>query len=128
MIFDSNHPTGGDSDLKFSNRGKILILSEDGDRRDPDDSAKGGSLFFHFDRPVRVESFILLDVERHEIGQITLFNAHDDIIFDSKIHGHGDNTQKVIHTGPTNNVKSMVVRLAGSGAIDDIRYTITCPK
>lgn len=70
MIFDTDNPTGGDTDLAapFTNGsggtlspGKVLIISEDGDSSDPDDEGRGGKITFNFDRLVRVTGFDVFD-------------------------------------------------------------------
>jgi len=128
MIFDTNDPTGGDHDLKFQNRGNVLILSQDGNGEDPNNSVNGGTFFFHFDSPVTLDSFILLDGERDEIGHVFLFDLFNSMLFQSPIKGNGDNSQATIDLKSTPHVKSLIIRLAGSGAIDDVRYTIPCKE
>ena len=93
MIFDSNNPTGGDDDLDYSgsddNRGNILIISEDGDQSDPDDSAKGGRITFNFDEPVDLKSVIALDAERG--GVFKAFDDEGNLIGKVRFKGTGDN-------------------------------------
>jgi hypothetical protein len=84
MVFDSENPTGEDFDLGTPHRkvggpgigkagkpnqlfpniaakGNILIISEDNDSSDPDDTERGGVLTFEFDTPTDLGSIGLLD-------------------------------------------------------------------
>ncbi|ABV94350.1 hypothetical protein Dshi_2617 [Dinoroseobacter shibae DFL 12 = DSM 16493] len=71
MVFDTDNPTGGDSDLAapFTNPatgaqlspGNVLIISEDGDTSDPDDERAGGKITFAFDSAVNLLGFDALD-------------------------------------------------------------------
>ncbi|MEM6548407.1 MAG: Tad domain-containing protein [Pseudomonadota bacterium] len=63
MLFDTVNWTGGDEDLAATDRGNIVIISEDGDSNDPDDEAKGGWFLIHFDEPTYVHSMIVFDTE-----------------------------------------------------------------
>jgi len=112
-------------------QGKVLIVSSQ-DTDDPNgvvdvvDSATGGTLFFHFDHSVGLWSFVLLGVKQDEIGSVTLFDEFSKILFSAAISGNGANSKVTIDLGGTKNVKSMVIRLVGPGAIDDIEYFIPC--
>ncbi|MEM1267818.1 MAG: hypothetical protein AAGI50_17565 [Pseudomonadota bacterium] len=119
MIFDSSAPTGGDRDLRTENQGNILIISEDDNGRDADDSAKGGSLTFDFESPARI--FDLKVVDGEEGGLVILRDADGVVIGEVVIPGGVDNgIQQVILD--IEGVSSMEVVLNGSGAIDDICY------
>jgi hypothetical protein len=86
MIFDSADPTGDDFDLGTPNedlggpgigvagqlgstyenidpKGKILIISEDGDTSDSDDNVVGGVLMFLFATPMSIDFVGILDNE-----------------------------------------------------------------
>jgi len=128
MIFDTNNPTGGDSDLSFTDRGNILILSEDGDSTDPDDNAGGGLFTIDFDEPVRLEdaitvdnengfTFTLKDMAGQTIGSPVVVNG---------LGNAGDGTQALIDLGSTEGVKKLEVDLNGSGGIDDLKFTLQC--
>ena len=122
MAFDSNNPSGGDTDLGYDTQGQILILSEDGDSTDPDDNASGGTFRIAFDAPTDVQSITLLDidggatvivfdVDGNELGQVDYVTS--------------DNGKVVADlSGISNgNVGSINVVMGGSGAIDDLKYT-----
>ncbi|CTQ34134.1 Hint domain-containing protein [Jannaschia rubra] len=118
MIFDTARPTGGDWDLKTSNLGKVLILSEDGDSCDPDDSAKGGILKFAFDKPATVNSLTLLDVEK---GATIKLYGEDGKLIDNIRVKTSDNGQKTVDID-TQGVARMEVHLSGSGAVDNLSF------
>ena len=70
MIFDTDNPTGNDSDLAAPfndgaggtlSPGKVLIISEDGDSSDPDDERSGGKITFTFDSAINLLGFDALD-------------------------------------------------------------------
>jgi len=106
----------------------VIIISGNGNTNNPDDSETGGTFFFHFDGFVQIESFILLDVERDEIGRVTLFSPGNEVVYDEEISGTGSNSQTLITVASTANVHTMVIRLAGSGGIDDIKYKLSCDE
>lgn len=79
MIFDSDCPggcSGDDPDLN-SNNGKVLIITEDFDSSDPDDSAFGGTLEFDFTTLFAGEANIvsLQVTDTEEGGTIDLFSG-----------------------------------------------------
>ncbi|MEM1159491.1 MAG: SdrD B-like domain-containing protein [Pseudomonadota bacterium] len=119
MIFDSQNPTGGDSDLEtqVTQQGNILIISEDGDSGDPDD-AIGGTITFDFDNPAQIFDIKVIDTE--EGGTITLTLADGSTVeVEIPRIANGGVAQVLIEQ---ENVVSMDVALNGSGAIDDLCY------
>ncbi|WP_281859555.1 Ig-like domain-containing protein, partial [Litoreibacter halocynthiae] len=119
MVFDSDNPTGGDSDLHTNNLGNVLILSEDGDSNDPDDNAGGGKFIFEFDEPSEVVNFRALDVE--EGGTVRLYNEAGQLIKTVQIPCTSNNGQVTVNIN-ADGVARMEVELCGSGAIDNICY------
>jgi Ca2+-binding RTX toxin-like protein len=119
MIFDTAHPTGGDTDLATSNLGNVLILSEDGDSSDPDDNAGGGTFRFDFDGEVTVDSITLLDVE--EGAWIKVFDEHGRLLeqIDARTADNGQLTVNIDTPGAA----FMTIQLAGSGAVDNLKFT-----
>lgn len=122
MIFDTANPTGGDWDLATSNLGKVLIISENGSTTNPDDNAGGGTFIFTFDRPAQVTSLTFLDTEE-PVPVMRFFDEGGALI--TTIHGPvtADNGQGVSHFD-VSGVARMEVTLAGSGAIDNLVYTL----
>eukprot|EP00549_Striatella_unipunctata_P008206 CAMPEP_0118691496 /NCGR_PEP_ID=MMETSP0800-20121206/10714_1 /TAXON_ID=210618 ORGANISM="Striatella unipunctata, Strain CCMP2910" /NCGR_SAMPLE_ID=MMETSP0800 /ASSEMBLY_ACC=CAM_ASM_000638 /LENGTH=450 /DNA_ID=CAMNT_0006589285 /DNA_START=384 /DNA_END=1733 /DNA_ORIENTATION=- len=128
MIFDSDHPTGDDWDLSYYHKGGILILSEDLNSYDPNDSDYGGDFTFTFDEPVCVESFVLLDNE--EGAKVTLLSETGRVLNEIFVDGKGpagDNSEQVVFLENTPGVKEVKIELFGSGAIDDFIYVVPPP-
>lgn len=123
MIFDTATPTGGDWDLHYADQGNAIILSEDNDATDPDDNAQGGTLTFEFDAVSDVTSLTLLDVEE-DGGSIDLYDADGALINSLAIPAAGDNSAQDIAINASG-VATMTVNLAGSGAVDDLRFAPT---
>ncbi len=122
MIFDTNNPTGGDTDLGFTDQGNALIISEDGDTSDPDDNAGGGDLKFTFDSEVTVNQITLLDIDSGETAKVKLFDEHGSLIATFDSASLGDNTVETIDIN-VDGVASMIVWLSGSGAVSGFEYT-----
>mmetsp|Transcript_18711 Transcript_18711/g.28462 ORF Transcript_18711/g.28462 Transcript_18711/m.28462 type:complete len:685 (-) Transcript_18711:155-2209(-) len=125
MIFDSDYPTGDDWDLSYYHKGGILILSEDLNKHDPNDSDFGGDFTFTFDEPVCLESLVLLDNE--EGAKITMISNTGKIlnkIFVNGLGPSGDNSEEVVDLQNTAGVKEITIELLGSGAIDDFTYFV----
>lgn len=117
MIFDSNNPTGGDSDLATNTQNNVLIISEDGNSNDADDSAKGGEIRFSFDEPEDISSLTLIDNE--EGAWIGFFDENWNKTGEQWVSGQADNSVDVVALDGQN-VSHMIVVLCGSGAIDDL--------
>ncbi|SIN91268.1 Hint domain-containing protein [Vannielia litorea] len=125
MIFNTAKPTGGDTDLATSNLGKVLIISEDGDSNDPDDEACGGTLRFDFDENVTFHGLTLLDVE--EGAYVKLYDA-DGKSLGYKYVTTKNNGQCDVNFGAVEGVARMEVVLKGSGAVDNVSYTLPEPE
>ncbi|MDT0683954.1 Hint domain-containing protein [Roseicyclus sp. F158] len=121
MIFDTAHPTGGDYDLGTHYQGKALILSEDGDSSDPDDNAGGGTIALDFASPSEVNSFRVIDTE--EGGTVKFFAADGSLIRSAELPHTGNGGICEVNFG-VEDVSRMEITLNGSGAIDDVCYTI----
>ena len=121
MIFDTANPTGGDLDLASDNLGNVLILSEDGDSSDPDDSATGGTIFFDWDSPVNVESVGLLDLESVG-GSITFYDSSDRLLQSCDTSNLTDNGGTALVDICLTDVSRMELNLASSGAITDVNF------
>ncbi len=145
MIFDTNNPTGGDTDLgsphtdfggpgvgtggaagaTFENRfvlDNVLIASTDGDSTDPDDHAGGATFTFSFDRDLQVDELGFLDngdTLGVDGGEIRLFDATATQIGGGiVIPGVGDNGTVTVGSIGGSGVRSVEVELFGAGSID----------
>ncbi|WP_316015964.1 beta strand repeat-containing protein [Roseobacter sp. HKCCA0434] len=117
MIFDTNNPTGGDTDLATDTQNNVLIISEDGISSNPDDNAKGGEITFSFDEPTDVKSLTLIDNE--EGAWIVFLDENGCKIGDKYVAGGVDGGIQVVPLDGVD-VSKMIVALCGSGAIDDL--------
>ncbi|MEO0360460.1 MAG: SdrD B-like domain-containing protein, partial [Pseudomonadota bacterium] len=126
MIFDTNNPTGGDDDLATSTQNNVLIISEDFDSSDPDDNASGqafvnggGLFFFDFDEPVFVQS--LSYIEFNFGGEVQALDADGNVLKTVAVADIGDNAVGRIDVD-VEGVSRLVVKIQGSGAIDDLVF------
>ena len=135
IIFDSNNPTGGDSDLGGP-WGNILIIAEDdvdsdGDGLvdDPDDEAKGGKIIFYSNNSCSTLGFDLIDFEESEGHSGTLVIILEsggtvNIDFTDFVGTvWGDNSHNSISI-PAEDIggtfKQVEFHFNGSGAIDNV--------
>ncbi|HMC00387.1 MAG TPA: hypothetical protein VKN14_05030 [Flavobacteriaceae bacterium] len=152
MIFDSSNPTGDDFDLGTPNEafagpgiseegpqpsndtalGNVLIVSEDLDSSDPDDSAANGtSLEFDFSGygtgAVTLHSLDLLDLE--DPGDtnlptvVTLYDGMDNVLLQKVLPYSHDNAKQLIDFEGTEGVVRLLLELNNSGAIDNLMLT-----
>ncbi|MEM7506604.1 MAG: hypothetical protein AAF415_07645, partial [Pseudomonadota bacterium] len=123
MVFDTENVTGGDTDLASSNLGNVLIISEDLDSSDADDNAGGGTFVFTFDEPSDVDTVTFLDTEE-PTPVIQLFDADGNQI-GSDIAGPvtTDGGQGIAAIN-VDNVSTMKIILQGSGAVDNIGFSV----
>ena len=152
VIFDTDNPTGGDGDLAapFTNGsglgdlfpGDVLILHERVGDCDfvagfcnppagPDDegSRPAGYIEIIFDSEVTVVSIDFFDIETLEDGttpdnEVELYNAANVQIFDDSFYTPdtgGNNTWDQLMIGQSG-ISRMVIRMGGSGAIDNIVF------
>ncbi len=150
VVFNTNQPTGGDVDLggpfdslndALQDRyrpGNVLIIHERYDCGqnycdEPDDegSRRAGAFFFDFVAAVTLESIDFFDVETDENGSrpenaIRLFDAADNEIMPGMFYTPdtgGDNMwgQLEFNVG---GVKRIELNMGGSGAIDNITYSV----
>ncbi|MEQ8975974.1 MAG: PEP-CTERM sorting domain-containing protein [Coleofasciculus sp. C1-SOL-03] len=134
MIFDStcdggpaSNCTGGDDDLFFENQfGNVLIISEDNDSTDPDDSVDGGLITFHFPQAIFLKSIAYLDGDENTPATFTTFNGNTQVDSLSDV-GAGDNQFITVDGFSNTKVTRLEVDLPGSGAIDDVTYAVPEP-
>ena len=149
VIFDTDNPTGGDNDLAapFSSAtpglsdsytpGNVLIIQERdncdftaGSCTVPDDegSRPAGEFEFVFNTAVILESLDFFDIEPIESSKaIRLFDVNDDPIFAGSFvvpDTGGDRKWDRLDFSNATGVKRMVIGMGGSGAIDNLSYTV----
>jgi len=149
-IYDSAHPTSSDPDLGTPNNacggpgvaagtnhagpggsgencqalGNILILSKF-PPSGPNDVQKGGQLSFLFNQDVQVDRIGLLDIDLTETtGSVKLFSNTSALLFTGHQQPLGDNTFQYLSLGNTTGVRSLVVDLAGSGAVTSLEFCV----
>lgn len=140
MIFDTSDPSGDDLDLGTPNEdfggpgvgtggemgsplenrvalGNVLIISENEDSIEPDDSKFGGTLFFSFNSATYVETIGLLDNDEHAVAFELL--KQDDTTEEIFVADGGNNSfqEIVIDRGM---LTGMNVKFKGSGAITHV--------
>jgi len=117
--------------------GGILILAEsledlDGDTLvdDPDDAGvPGGEFEFDFSSlgSVDLKSFTYIDVGEDDQGiEITLTDEAGEILDSRSYSGAGNNGVTSFTTSQGSGTAKMIVRLKGSGGIDEIDFTPEC--
>lgn len=119
MIFDSENPTGGDPDLGTADQGKVLIITENDNAANPDDSKDGGVVVFEFSEAVDLTSILLIDTNGGSIttdqgGNVSIPNLEDnqtDVLLLASETGFED-------------VMTLTVNMRGSGAIDDLCFEV----
>ena len=153
VIFDTNNPTGGDGDLgapfdTFNpglpddyRPGNVLIIQERNDCslrkgycKVPDDegSKPAGYFEFTFVDVVTLESLDFFDIEFNENhnspdSQVRLFDIDNIEMTDFSFfvpYTGGDNTWDRLDFGSIHGVQRMIVELRGSGAIDNLRFSM----
>ena len=144
VVFDTENPTGGDTDLAgpFSSDGlgqlspgKVLIIQENGpcsatscDTPDDEGGRAAGSITISFGGPITLETIDFFDVETPEAGpgednRITLFDVNGAAIaldFFTPDTG-GDNRWDQVFFG-ISGVTAIQINMGGSGAIDNIAF------
>ena len=130
MVFDTAHPTGGDTDLRTpgsgagndSALGKVLIISEDGHSNDPDDNWGGGTITFDYDTPVSIDGVRILDIDSGETGgTVEAFDAAGNLIAWEWIDDKGNNSVQLVDL-TASGVSRLEVNLISSGAVAEIVY------
>jgi len=153
VVFDTTNYTGGDSDLAgpFDSNNdaladgfeafNVLIIQENSagcdivigicDEPDDEGSRPAGTFFFTFEKLVTLESIDFFDVETTENGEtennaIKLFDAANNEILPGEFYTPdtgGDNMWDQVFFG-VDGVKRIELNMGGSGAIDNIRFTV----
>ena len=106
-------------------QGNVLIFEENPGNGTPDDTARGGTIQFDFDRTklssVKLESIGILDDAK---GWITI-NYMDGSLFEQEITNTEENELRFFSPGDLNldkDVKKFTVRFTGSGAVSGVTF------
>lgn len=145
MLFDSENPTGGDTDLGSPNadfggpghgsggragqpgensqpQGMVMIVSEDGDSNDPDDRASGGELIFEFEYDANVSTLAFLDVDdAPKNPTVKLYDRSGRMFWSNDVPPLGDNSYVLMEVDQTG-VAKLVVDFPGSGSVDGLFF------
>ncbi|MER2996816.1 T9SS type A sorting domain-containing protein [Pontibacter populi] len=134
-IFNTASPTGDDLDLWTADWGHVLIINKDLNP-EPDDNAWGGEMTLDFSEigPVTMTSLKALDFDVYEGNSwVYLYDGAGKEVHKVRIENLGNMSQQVVNLGNTKGVMKMKVvldglnsagMLAGSGAIDDIKFCV----
>lgn len=117
MIFDSNNPTGGDSDLATDGQNNILIISEDNDSSDPDDNGRGGTFVFEFDNAVDVNGLTFIDAESGAV--VSAFGEGGVLLDEVRVNKMADGEVLAVEFD-FDDVATLTVKSGGSFAVDDL--------
>ena len=146
MIFDSACPggcSGQDPDLGTPNqiyggpgigsggasnqqpRGKILIISEDGNSSDPDDHASGGTITLNFDNYVDLIRVRFLDMDDGSTSAaMKAFRDGTQVGSTRNVGAAGNNSYQSVSFSRSD-VNKLEIYLKSSGAVPSIKY---CPR
>lgn len=140
MIFNTNTPTGDDTDLytgpEHPNRvdlGKVLIINQDMNST-PNDNHYGGIMRVDFSSlgAVTLKDITVLDIDEYEDrSYVRLYGRNNKMLMEKRIPVMGDNSVQVVDLGATKGVMRLEIVLdgesngmpAGSAAIDNIRFS-----
>ena len=141
VVFDSDNPTGGDTDLMAPfapgpgnpfgsiSPGNLLILQENGPCTgdtcpDPDDQGArpAGTISFVFNTAVFIGSIDFFDIEGAEIGDVVLYDAGGAELATFAIPDTGGDRQWQRLIMDVGNVSAMDINMGGSGAIDNLQF------
>ncbi len=124
--------SGGDDDLYQPAHGNTLIISEDGNSSDPDDSGFVDD-YYNFDfsnwgpGTVTVSTMFISDIDVGQTGgTVTLRDSSNAVLGVYPIPETG-NAGATTMTFGVSGVASMVVDIAGSGQIDDLAISADAP-
>ncbi len=140
LIFDTAHPTGGDTDLVTPGygrnnalpRGEVLVLADntvdengDGLVDNPGDSNGGGTFTLDFSVCSRLESATVLDIDSTEPDCFfEAFDINGVSLGQWPLAQMGDNSIQTVDFGGVELVRKLQLTICASGALVDVTY---CP-
>jgi hypothetical protein len=102
--------------------GNVVIIQEGAGH--PDDNGSGGKIKFVFECAVDINTITLLDVDANEGGVVCAFRDSDGAALPNVTYtGLANHSVKTINVNRTD-VKTIVVKLADSGAVAQICYCL----
>jgi hypothetical protein len=134
-IFDTQDPTGDDTNLYTENWGHALIINQNHDNY-PDANQWGGELILDFSAigPVTMESMKVVGMDLYEQKSwVYLYDADGKELHREYLKPLGQNSKQTVNLGNTRGVMRMKVvldglndmqQLSGSAAIDDIKFHV----
>ncbi len=134
-IFDSQDPTGDDTNLYTVDWGQVLIINQYQNDY-PDATQWGGELILDFSAigPVTMESFRVVGMDDFEdMSWVYLYDKDGKELNKVYLKPLGMNSKQLVHLGNTRGVMKMKVvldgrdgsnDLAGSAAIDNIKFSM----
>ncbi|MBC5993008.1 PKD domain-containing protein [Pontibacter cellulosilyticus] len=134
-IFDTQAPTGDDTDLYTVDWHHVLIINQD-QTNVPNDNQWGGELVLDFAQtgPVVMTSMRALDIDGYESNSwIYLYGDEGQELYKVKLQALGNNSRQTVDLGNTRGVMKMkivldgrneMMHLAGSGAFDELKFCI----
>ena len=131
MLFDADCVggcTGGDNDLFLQGAGNILIISEDNDSNDPDDSQFGGTISVDFNPAVMDIMALTVDVgdnNNQNNGDSfvkAFFNGNELSTFDF-LAGQGNNNLQTADFSGLGSIDRLEIHLESSGGIVNLEFT-----
>ncbi len=139
VAFDSDNPTGGDTDLGYSGLGNLLINHEYPSAEEiandfveePDDHACGALFELWLDEPMCVKGMTLLDIDLDEDPvEIALYDGDGDLIALHFVDPVGDNGRVDVSlpVTPACDVVFATILLSSSGAVDNIELCSSAPE
>lgn len=111
-IPDENNPSLGNN---------ILIISEDNDAADPDDSRFGGNIIIDFDPAVTNLDSVVLDIE--ESGSYINAYNQNEFLLQIALSTSNGGMQTVDFSSITSEIDRLIVNIEGSGAIVALNFT-----
>lgn len=132
MIFDSANPTGGDEDLRSEDLNNILIISQDGNANDPNDSWYGGIIRLDFDYLVNNFQTTMIDIDEKD-ALITGYRRMEDGIYNEvgRVYVEGKEEEgyrpQIDVLTDDYGFDRIDIRLVGSGAVSGFEFDRIVP-
>jgi hypothetical protein len=121
MLFDTDNPTGGDTDLDLG-IGMGIIISEDGDSSDPDDDKDGGIVTLAFTGPALLDEIPFGDIENNKTF-VKLYDWDGTLLHTTQVPKTGDGGLVYVNLPNIVHYKAKI-ELGGSGLIGKFKYCV----